>query len=201
MALWWRDSPFTNPHREDRAMSDPDRIARNFAVMEAMTRRALLLGGSSVALVAALWWAHSPDADAATATFEVTKTDDEWRHLLKPATYQVMRRHGTERPFSSPLDHEKRKGIFACAACDLPLYSSETKFDSGTGWPSFYRPLPNAVGESTDRSMILPRTEIHCRRCGGHLGHVFNDGPPPTGLRYCMNGVALTFKPAAPGAA
>jgi peptide-methionine (R)-S-oxide reductase len=112
-----------------------------------------------------------------------------------------MRRHGTERPFSSPLDHEKRKGIFACAACDLPLYSSETKFDSGTGWPSFYRPLPNAVGESADRSLILPRTEVHCRRCGGHLGHVFNDGPPPTGLRYCMNGVALTFKPAAPGAA
>jgi peptide-methionine (R)-S-oxide reductase len=182
-------------------MSDPDRVARNFAVMEAMTRRALLLGGGSVALVAALWWAHGPDADAATATFEVTKTDDEWRRLLKPATYQVMRRHGTERPFSSPLDHEKRKGIFACAACDLPLYSSETKFDSGTGWPSFYRPLPNAVGESADRSLILPRTEVHCRRCGGHLGHVFNDGPPPTGLRYCMNGVALTFKPAAPGAA
>jgi peptide-methionine (R)-S-oxide reductase len=182
-------------------MSDPDRVARNFAVMEAMTRRALLLGGSSVALVAALWWAHGPDADAATATFEVTKTDDEWRRLLKPATYQVMRRHGTERPFSSPLDHEKRKGIFACAACDLPLYSSETKFDSGTGWRRFYRPLPYAVGVSADRSLIMPRTEIHCRRCGGHLGHVFKDGPPPTGLRYCMNGVALTFKPAAPGAA
>jgi peptide-methionine (R)-S-oxide reductase len=108
----------------------------------------------------------------------------------------VLRRHGTERPFSSPLDHEKRKGTFACVGCDLPAYSSDTKFDSGTGWPSFYQPLPDAVGTSEDRSYFMKRTEVHCRRCGGHLGHVFDDGPQPTGLRYCMNGVALKFVPA-----
>jgi len=102
--------------------------------------------------------------------------------------------------FSSPLDHEKRKGTFACAGCDLPLYASDAKFDSGTGWPSFYQPLPNAIGTSEDRSYFMKRTEVHCRRCGGHLGHVFDDGPPPTGLRYCMNGVALKFTPTPAGA-
>ena len=107
-----------------------------------------------------------------------------------------MLRHGsTERPYSSPLNSEKRAGTFACAGCELPLFSSQTKFESGTGWPSFFRPLPNAVATSSDRSLIGSRTEVHCRRCGGHLGHVFDDGPPPTGLRYCMNGVALTFTP------
>ena len=108
-----------------------------------------------------------------------------------------MRHHGTERPFSSPLNAEKRKGTFACAGCGLPLFASDTKFESGTGWPSFFRPLANAVATSSDRSLLMPRTEVHCRRCGGHLGHVFEDGPPPTGLRYCINGVALTFAPAA----
>ena len=156
-----------------------------------VSRRLLLAGGASVAVLAALWWMRSSDVSA--ANFEITKSDDEWRRLLKPAAYKVLRQHGTERPFTSPLDAEKRKGIFACAGCDLPLFASETKFDSGTGWPSFFRPLPNAVANSTDRSLIIPRTEVHCRRCGGHLGHVFSDGPPPTGLRYCINGVALKF--------
>ena len=163
-----------------------------------VSRRLLLAGGAGVAVLVALRVMHN---DAGAKTFEIMKSDDEWRRLLKPATYKVMREHGTERPHTSPLDKEKRKGTFACAACDLPLFASETKFESGTGWPSFYKPLPNVVGESSDRSLVIPRTEVHCRRCGGHLGHVFNDGPRPTGLRYCMNGVAMTFRPADAGPA
>ncbi len=128
--------------------------------------------------------------------FEVTKSDAEWKKLLSPAAYQVLRHEDTEPPFTSPLNKEHRDGVFACAGCSLDLYSSSTKFESGTGWPSFWRPLPNAIGTSTDRKLGMARTEVHCRRCGGHLGHVFDDGPPPTGLRYCMNGVAMTFKPA-----
>ena len=141
----------------------------------------------------------APRRGCGRETFEVEKTDAEWRKLLTPAQYEVLRQQGTEPPFSSPLDHEKRKGVFSCAACDLPLFSSATKFDSGTGWPSFYQPLENAIGTTVDRSFLMRRTEVHCRRCGGHLGHVFNDGPPPTGLRYCMNGVALKFTPEAGG--
>src|ERR687891_1464213 len=128
-------------------------------------------------------------------TFPVQKSDEEWRRRLTPQQYYVLRAHGTERAGSSPLDREKREGTFVCAGCDLPLFSSKTKFDSGTGWPSFYAPLENAIGTSEDRSLFVTRTEVHCRRCGGHLGHVFEDGPPPTGLRYCMNGVALKFVP------
>ena len=129
--------------------------------------------------------------------YEVSKSDAEWKKLLPPAAYDVLRHQGTEPPFTSPLDKEHRKGIFACAGCALDLYSSDTKFDSGTGWPSFWRPLPNAVLTSDDHSLFMERTEVHCRRCGGHLGHVFDDGPKPTGLRYCMNGVAMVFKPTA----
>src|SRR6185437_11148758 len=166
---------------------------------ETMTRRAWLVGGSAAAVIAASWWMRDDSADA--ASFEIVKSDEEWRRLLKPAAYNVLRRQGTERPFTSPLNNEHRKGTFACAGCDLPLFSAETKFDSGTGWPSFYQPLPNAVATTEDRLLFIPRTEVHCRRCGGHLGHVFDDGPKPTGLRYCMNGVSLTFAAAAPGAA
>jgi peptide-methionine (R)-S-oxide reductase len=129
-------------------------------------------------------------------TFEVTKTDAEWRRSLSEPAFTVLRKHGTERAFSSPLDKEYRRGAFHCAGCDLPLFASDTKFDSGTGWPSFWTSLGDAVGTTTDRSFFMKRTEVHCRRCGGHLGHVFDDGPKPTGLRYCMNGVSLTFRPA-----
>jgi peptide-methionine (R)-S-oxide reductase len=160
-----------------------------------ISRRGLFAGAGALALIAGWRWMQGP-REAAAGTYEIEKPDADWRRLLTPAQYDVLRQHGTERPFSSPLDHEKRKGTFACAGCDLPLFASETKFDSGTGWPSFYRPLPDAVGTSEDRSYFMQRTEVHCRRCGGHLGHVFDDGPPPTGLRYCMNGVALKFTPA-----
>jgi peptide-methionine (R)-S-oxide reductase len=128
-------------------------------------------------------------------------TEADWHKRLTPEQFNVLRKEGTERPGFSPLNHEKRKGTFACAGCDLPLFSSDTKFDSGTGWPSFYQPLPNAVGTTTDRTFFMTRTEVHCERCGGHLGHVFDDGPKPTGLRYCMNGLALKFAPQSPGAA
>jgi peptide-methionine (R)-S-oxide reductase len=125
--------------------------------------------------------------------FEVEKTDEEWRKQLSPAQYHVLREHGTERAGSSPLVNEHRPGTFQCAGCGLALFSSDTKFESGTGWPSFWSPLENSVGTTSDRSFWMVRTEVHCRRCGGHLGHVFNDGPPPTHLRYCMNGLAMTF--------
>jgi peptide-methionine (R)-S-oxide reductase len=130
----------------------------------------------------------------AAEVFEVTHTDAEWKKLLNPNQFAVLRLAATERPYTSPLDKEKREGTFACAGCDLPLFSSKTKFDSGTGWPSFWAPLENAVGTEDDRSFGMVRTSVHCHRCGGHLGHVFKDGPRPTGLRYCMNGVAMTFK-------
>jgi peptide-methionine (R)-S-oxide reductase len=156
-----------------------------------MKRRMLLLGGASVAALGWLWWQDS-DVKAA-GPFEVVKSDDEWRRMLRPEAYRVLRHHATERPYSSALNAEKRKGTYVCGGCDLPLFSSDTKFESGTGWPSFWEPLPKAVGTKEDNSFLMRRTEVHCRRCGGHLGHVFNDGPKPTGLRYCMNGVAMKF--------
>jgi peptide-methionine (R)-S-oxide reductase len=123
------------------------------------------------------------------------KTEEEWRRTLTAEEFQVLRKHGTERPGSSILNTEKRDGVFQCAGCAQPLFSSETKFESGTGWPSFFQPLEGAVATSTDRSLFMTRTEVHCSSCRGHLGHVFPDGPHPTGLRYCMNGVALKFEP------
>jgi len=131
----------------------------------------------------------------AKGDFEITKPETEWRKLLTPEQFRVLRQHGTERAGTSPLDKEHRQGIFACAACDLPLFRSETKFNSGTGWPSFYDPIAGAVGTTTDKSLFMTRVEVHCHRCGGHLGHVFDDGPQPTGKRYCMNGVAMKFLP------
>lgn len=128
--------------------------------------------------------------------FEVTRTEAEWKKLLTPEQFRILRKHDTERAGSSALDKEHRKGIFQCAGCDLPLFRSEAKFDSRTGWPSFTAPIDKAIGTSEDRSFFSTRTEVHCRRCGGHLGHVFDDGPAPTGLRYCMNGGAMTFQAA-----
>ena len=127
--------------------------------------------------------------------FPVSKSDDEWRRTLTPDQYAVLRKHGTERAGTSPLNGEKRDGTFVCVGCGQPLFSSETKYESGTGWPSFYRPLEGAIGTKIDRSWFAVRTEVHCSRCGGHLGHVFPDGPKPTGERYCMNGVAMKFVP------
>lgn len=130
-----------------------------------------------------------------TTTYPVERSDEEWRGRLTAEQYRVLRRHGTERAGTSPLDREKRPGTFHCAGCDAPLFDMAAKFDSGTGWPSFTAPLPDAVGTRTDRTLFMVRTEVHCARCGGHLGHVFPDGPRPTGQRYCMNGVAMTFRP------
>jgi peptide-methionine (R)-S-oxide reductase len=158
-------------------------------------RKIFLLGGTALAVLAVRTLRGPKPAYAAQQSFEVMHTDAEWQKILTPAQYEILRQQGTEPPFSSPLLNEHRKGVFNCAGCALPLYSSATKFDSGTGWPSFYQPLPNAVLTSDDSSLGMDRTEVHCRRCGGHLGHVFPDGPPPTGLRYCMDGLALTFTP------
>jgi peptide-methionine (R)-S-oxide reductase len=156
-----------------------------------MKRRTLLLGSAGLGLSAA--WLSLVRPAVAGSGFAVTHTEAEWRKLLSPAAYNVLREAGTEMPESSPLDHEFSAGRYDCAGCALPLFLSSTKFDSGTGWPSFYAPIDGAVATSSDSSLLMERTEVHCSRCGGHLGHVFDDGPKPTGLRYCMNGVALTF--------
>ena len=156
------------------------------------SRRTFLLGGGAVVVAAC---AGGSPAEA-QSNFPFRLTDAQWRQRLSTAAYNVLRRHSTERPGSSPLDREGRRGTFHCAGCNHPLFSSTTKFDSRTGWPSFYRPLSRAVGTREDGSMMMSRTEVHCANCGGHLGHVFNDGPRPTGLRYCMNGVAMTFRAA-----
>jgi len=160
-------------------------------------RRALLTAGVALgALMVASKFAEAETMTTTTQDIDYRKrTDAEWRKRLNAQQYDVLRKHGTERPGTSPLNKEKRKGTFACAGCDLPLFSSDTKFESGTGWPSFYKPLPDAIGTTSDRSFFMTRTEVHCKRCEGHLGHVFDDGPKPTGLRYCMNGVALKFVP------
>lgn len=162
-------------------------------------RRIALASTAGLFGLAALRWLRASPAQAAEK-FEIEKTEAEWRAQLTPEQYDILRNQGTERPWTSPLLKEHRKGTFACAGCDLPLFASETKFDSKTGWPSFFKPLDNAVGTTEDRTFGMSRTEVHCRRCGGHLGHVFDDGPKPTGLRYCMDGLALVFHPATPSA-
>ncbi|HJS86430.1 MAG TPA: peptide-methionine (R)-S-oxide reductase MsrB [Acetobacteraceae bacterium] len=135
-------------------------------------------------------------AEATAENFPVSHTEEEWRRILTPEQFRVLRQHGTERAGTSPLNQEKREGTFVCAGCGEKLFSSDTKFESGTGWPSFYAPLPDSIATSEDRGFLMTRTEVHCSRCGGHLGHVFEDGPKPTGLRYCMNGAAMRFEPA-----
>ncbi len=157
------------------------------------TRRHLLATGGLA--TAALALGLGGCAAKADERFEVTHSDADWKRMLPPDSYEVLRHARTERAGTSPLDKNYHKGVYSCRGCDLPLFSSTTKFDSGTGWPSFWQPLPNATAKGHDGGMMMG-TEIHCRRCGGHLGHVFTDGPKPTGLRYCMNGVALTFKAA-----
>lgn len=159
-------------------------------------RRHILLGAAaSAAALSTSLFQRRATAAAATEVFETSYTDAQWRARLSPQQYAVLRQENTEAPGSSPLNKEHRTGTFACAGCALPLFASTTKFDSGTGWPSFWKPLDNAVATHTDRSYGMARTEAHCRRCGGHPGHVFDDGPPPTGLRYCMNGLSLAFAP------
>src|SRR6185437_2179953 len=161
------------------------------------SRRRFLFSAASLTALAAAHRYLLPSATATSASgpYAVTHTDAEWHKLLTPDQYAVLRGEDTERPYSSPLNSEHRSGTFACAGCALSLFSSRTKFDSHTGWPSFWAPLPHAVARQQDWSLGMERTEVHCSRCGGHLGHVFDDGPPPTGQRYCMNGLAMTFKP------
>ena len=163
-----------------------------------MTRRRFFawVGGVSGAIAAFRWFFGSTDTPAADGSFEIARSEAEWRKVLSSEQFGVLRQHGTERPWSSPLNKEHGRGIYACAGCELPLFSSDTKFESGTGWPSFWAPIEGAVGTSTDTSFFMQRTEVHCRRCGGHLGHLFDDGPKPTGLRYCINGISLRFIPA-----
>ena len=160
-----------------------------------MQRRTLILSALAGSAAVSFPWVRS--SLAAEGEFEVTRTEEEWRAMLSDLEYRVMREEGTERAFTSPLNDEKREGLYHCKGCDQALYSSETKFDSGTGWPSFWAPLEDAVATKPDRSFFMVRTEVHCDRCGSHLGHIFDDGPPPTGKRHCINGVSMVFEPAA----
>ena len=165
-----------------------------------MTRRTFLTATVAAAGAAVSAGCGRSSAEPEQGRFEITRTEEEWRRRLTPEQFRILRQHHTEPAGTSALNDEHRAGTFHCAGCELPLFASDTKFDSGTGWPSFTAPLPNAIGTSEDRTLFVVRTEVHCRRCGGHLGHVFEDGPPPTGLRYCMNGGAMTFHPEPEGA-
>jgi peptide-methionine (R)-S-oxide reductase len=161
-----------------------------------MIDRRTLMGASGAALFGGFAFLGGRTTHARTGKFEIQLSEAEWKKRLTPQQYAVLREENTERAGSSPLNKEKRRGTYVCAGCDLPVYSSATKFESGTGWPSFYAPIRGSIGTKEDNTFFAKRTEVHCRRCGGHLGHVFDDGPKPTGLRYCMNGLALKFRPA-----
>jgi peptide-methionine (R)-S-oxide reductase len=161
-----------------------------------INRRIVLLASAALCAIAFTGRGDAQTMSTMTDTDWRNLSDAEWKKRLTPEQYNILRKHGTERAGTSALNHEKRKGVFDCAGCDLPLFSSDTKFESGTGWPSFFKPLDNAAETKTDKSFFMARTEVHCRRCEGHLGHVFDDGPKPTGLRYCMNGLSLKFQPA-----
>ncbi len=159
-------------------------------------RQFLVVGGVALGLAPVAAWLGRPSPNLlSNEIFPVKKTNEEWQQSLSPEQYKVLREHGTERAFTSPLNEEKRRGTFACAGCGQELFNSDTKYDSGTGWPSFFKPKDEAVATTVDKSMFMVRTEVHCSRCGGHLGHLFPDGPRPTGERYCMNGAAMTFIP------
>jgi peptide-methionine (R)-S-oxide reductase len=178
-----------------------DRTKKNKQLIkqEIMNRKYFLSAG--IATIGSIWVSGylptqvrgKTTKTAKNSKFEIMKTEQEWRRILTPAQFEVLRQHGTERAGSSPLDLEHGNGTFSCAGCNLPLFTSNTKYNSGTGWPSFYAPIEGATGTTIDRAFAMTRTEVHCRRCGGHLGHVFEDGPKPTGKRYCMNGVAMKF--------
>ena len=157
-----------------------------------MNRRNMLIAGTAAVVGGWQLW-RTPAEAGSKAKFEIVKSDDEWRKVLTKEQFYVLRKHGTERPFTHELNDNKVAGTYHCAGCELALYSSKTKFDSRTGWPSFWAPIENAVGTTTDYFIGYPRTEVHCRRCGGHQGHIFNDGPPPTGKRHCINGVSMKF--------
>ena len=189
LAMRW----FRPPHLQGGFSVYPSREGMEKIMMDRRT----LLGAAGASLIGGTALFSSVRAPAAKAgNFEIKLSEAEWKKRLSPQQFAVLRQESTERAGSSPLNNEKRKGTYVCAGCALPLYSSATKFESGTGWPSFYAPLRNAVGTKKDNALLFTRTEVHCRRCGGHLGHVFDDGPKPTGLRYCMNGVAMKFRPA-----
>lgn len=179
---------------------NPEMAARAAEPAARPNRRAFLWGGGALALAGSGWFGASlfvdAQASARRANVPLRRSDAEWRQRLTPMQYYVLRQAGTERPNSHPLNREHRAGTFLCAGCELPLFRSQDKYDSGTGWPSFTRAIPRATGTATDFVLGYPRSEIHCARCGGHLGHRFDDGPQPTGQRWCMNGAALTFRPA-----
>ena len=160
-----------------------------------MNRRFILLSGAALGAVAAFGLRPRDAQSRAKGEFEITKTPEEWKEILTPEQFYVLRQHGTERPYTSRLNDVKADGVYHCAGCDNPLYESSTKYDSRTGWPSFWQEIEGKIGTDVDYKLVYPRTEVHCGRCGGHLGHIFDDGPKPTGKRHCLNGVALTFKP------